>query len=657
MIRQVLWGFILVGLVASLWSASHRWRAERDNRTVEITLDYAELRTLAAATGKPVASVLRRFREAGATSVAVEENNISGLEQQRRLFVVPTADYTTTDIRTDAPTAQRIAGALQNKTHDVVTTDAAPDPAPAGTVGDTDIIINQPYNQVRAVGVGLDPDTVQIVQASGLGIIGRVNNYVGVNGKGVGYVLQSLKDAGVSTVLFSGDEVLGHKGFLVEDKGDPARVTTSGTLEALNLHYATVEFGKQKGDLELQKAVPDLTVRVHTVPGSEMAQAEIPGNIQRFLLGARERNIRLLFVRLFLGEADMLETNAHYVEEIRDRLKTANLSPGRAHGYGPLATPRWLRGLIGLGLVGAWLLLLDSITGLFAGEGGPGRFVWAVAVGGALVLAGLPMTSGFMGPKLAALAAACLFPSLALLHSDQLRSGTAYQVRPLAVAFLRFALASAITGVGIAAIIGLLADRIFLIKADAFLGIKGAQLVPVLLVAAVYAGNLRADDRQTWHEAVAKVRGRLIALASNPILLWQVGAALAVVVLLAFLVMRSGNDPGVGVSAFELKTRGFLDMIMPARPRFKEFAFGHPALFLAFVLAARGWRKAALPLFLLGAIGQVSLLNTFCHLHTPIPVSLSRALIGLGLGVIIALVVYPFLNAFLRRLPPPRVSP
>jgi hypothetical protein len=52
---------------------------------------------------------------------------------------------------------------------------------------------------------------------------------------------------------------------------------------------------------------------------------------------------------------------------------------------------------------------------------------------------------------------------------------------------------------------------------------------------------------------------------------------------------------------------------------------GHPALILSFVLAARGRRSWAFPLFLVGAIGQVSLLNTFCHLHTPLVASLWRA--------------------------------
>ena len=33
--------------------------------------------------------------------------------------------------------------------------------------------------------------------------------------------------------------------------------------------------------------------------------------------------------------------------------------------------------------------------------------------------------------------------------------------------------------------------------------------------------------------------------------------------------------------------------------------------------------------------GQVSLLNTFCHLHTPLFVSLWRALLALAIGIVV----------------------
>jgi hypothetical protein len=255
-----------------------------------------------------------------------------------------------------------------------------------------------------------------------------------------------------------------------------------------------------------------------------------------------------------------------------------------------------------------------------------------------------------MGVKLAALAAACLFPTFALLRKDALRPGEPGQ-SPLIVALLRFVTTCAVTSIGIGYVVGLLANRIFLLKIDAFLGSKPAKLLPVLLVALVYSLALRADTRRTWKQALLGARDKIMALSRQPLLIWHIAAALAAVIILAMVAMRAGNDPGIGVSGLEMTIRGLLDRLLPARPRFQEFLIGHPALILSFVLAARGRRAWAFPLLLVGAIGQVSLLNTFCHLHTPLAASLWRAGIGFALGIALALVLYFVLDRLvLRRL-------
>ena len=98
------------------------------------------------------------------------------------------------------------------------------------------------------------------------------------------------------------------------------------------------------------------------------------------------------------------------------------------------------------------------------------------------------------------------------------------------------------------------------------------------------------------------------------------------------------------MSGIELKFRSLLDKVMVVRPRTKEFLFGHPALILgaAFLFARR--RSIGLPLVALGVLGQASLLNTFCHIHTPLALTLLRAFNGLVLGIIIGLAVWWFVG-------------
>lgn len=621
-------------------SAAQRWRVESRNRRVEVTLDYAELRGLAAAEGLPLADVLTQFRAAGATSVAIPEDTVGGLEEARRLTVIG-AGRAETHLLPETGLAGRIQAAARGKTRFAVTG--------RETRSGLTLTFGQPYALVRAVGVGIDPETVAEVRAAGLGVVGRVGNWDGVTPDGLRWTLGQLREQGVSTVIFSGDAVPGFKGRVVDNPDDPGRASTESLLRAFGLYYGAVEFVKQKGDGALARAAADRTVRVHTISGAEMQSADIPANVQRFLLGARERNIRLLFVRLFPQEPGALTANTKYVEQIARGLERGDLARGPAHGFDPLATPPALRLIMGLGLAGAWCLLLDAITGLL---GGATLRLRAVAALGGIMLVALPVAPGG-GVKLAALTAACLFPMLALVHTDLLApaaNGSSLPNRAaLALALRRFLAATGITLLGVVFVVGLLADRLFLIKADAFLGIKAAQLFPVLLAAGIYGLGLRASAERPWPQVVGETRRDITALGGEPIRLWQVAVGLVGLIALALLVLRSGNDPGVGVSSLELRIRALLDRLLYARPRFKEFLIGHPAMIVALGLAVTGRRKWALPLFLVGAIGQVSLLNTFCHLHTPLWVSLIRALLGVAIGVIIGMAAYLVIDRFTRR--------
>ena len=115
--------------------------------------------------------------------------------------------------------------------------------------------------------------------------------------------------------------------------------------------------------------------------------------------------------------------------------------------------------------------------------------------------------------------------------------------------------------------------------------------------------------------------------------------------------LSAGNDAGVGVSGAELKGRAILDRILPVRPRTKEFLVGHPLFILGIAWWWRGRRRLGLPCLVFGSLGQVSLLNTFCHIHTPLVISVWRGGVGLVLGVLLGAAVFLLAERF---TPPPR---
>jgi hypothetical protein len=81
--------------------------------------------------------------------------------------------------------------------------------------------------------------------------------------------------------------------------------------------------------------------------------------------------------------------------------------------------------------------------------------------------------------------------------------------------------------------------------------------------------------------------------------------------------------------------RAFLENLMYARPREKEFMIGHPAFFLmvlaVYKCAPRWWQFV---LICGEVIGQGSLVQTFCHMRTPVIMSFWRALDGYAVGVV-----------------------
>jgi len=128
---------------------------------------------------------------------------------------------------------------------------------------------------------------------------------------------------------------------------------------------------------------------------------------------------------------------------------------------------------------------------------------------------------------------------------------------------------------------------------------------------------------------------------------------------LGLLVLRSGNESGVGVSGLELHFRAVLDRVFGVRPRTKEVLIGHPLLVLAFARAMAGKRGGLWALLALGTVGQVSMVNTFSHLHTPILVSVARTLHGLWVGALLGGALYAVVEvaervwqAFRRRFAP-----
>jgi len=206
-------------------------------------------------------------------------------------------------------------------------------------------------------------------------------------------------------------------------------------------------------------------------------------------------------------------------------------------------------------------------------------------------------------------------------------------------------LASSAGGLVVAAI---LTQWRFMTASDVFFGVKVATVVPLVLVPILW---LLEEDRhplitlrRVWNlsERPLSVRAAVLVVAAG-----GVGVV---------LLLRTGNTslPVLGV---EERLRNALEAALIARPRTKEYLVGHPAMLLGIAAMLWGARRWALPLVILGTIGQVGLVNSFSHLHTPILYTVWRTANGLWLGTLLGVVMLGCAWILVRALPAPVPEP
>jgi hypothetical protein len=335
--------------------------------------------------------------------------------------------------------------------------------------------------------------------------------------------------------------------------------------------FPLVEFSRAPALAALARRFPARVLRAHSLDEDEILKVTPARALSRFRRAARERGARFLYVRLFPALSPA--ANLDYVENLSTTLARSGFLLGEAASR--FATP---------------------------GEPFPSPLGRRWSEGpdeGKLPHENIPLRQ----------AAAFLLAVLGPWLSFRLFRRSAAPAWSLPILLSLSALA---TGLLVAAA---LSSPSFLLGLASFRGVKAAMALPFLLVAAEL---YRRDERA--------------AFLRRPVT-WG-AAAVGAAVLGAALVylLRTGHTSGLETSALESRIREFLETLFGVRPRFKEFAVGHPLLWLAAFSAAK---RDARWLWLAGLTAPLSIVNTFCHPHIPLDVSLLRVLHGLWLGALL----------------------
>lgn len=617
-LRLILSAIIILSLLVSTCLAVQRHRLEAANRTVELAVNYDDVQRLARGTGLTEGQLLAKLKERGVTGVLVKERTLEDLipryfwkESGMRLKADPyfailgdklKAEYTYY-ITQDKEIFREASRQLEAKL-------ARVDSVPFEEMGF--YLVGLPNNrwELDLIGVGFPEKDLQEIVRHQLNIIPQVRSWPNPDAGDFEIVFAPLlayRDH-ISAIAFN-DRILPGYRLLLD--------TLAGYVRDLDAPVAQIEFYDQAGLTTLVRAVDGKqkkVVRLHSISSGEMAEISPVKAIDRYSLAATERNERIIFTRFFfnLDSPDWLEENLAYVESLHHELERQGFTFGRAKPFGSLPSSRLLVFLTGLGVVAGGIILLDVL----------GLRVQGVVLGvlGVVFFALLLLLSFNLARKLMALAAVIIFPTLAV---------TVYlgheHVPKLSRVVAKFVKMSLLSLVGALLMVGLLADVNFMVKLDQFAGVKAAHLIPVVLLGFIFLFWRERED--AWQRAARILRTNITVQT-----VLVLGALFVIGII---YVTRTGNE-ATAVSALEMEIRSQLDKLLYVRPRTKEFLVGHP---LMLWLLSVGYRHQWLPVLLVAAIGQISLVNTFAHIHTPLVISFIRFFNGMWLGILLGVIL------------------
>lgn len=594
---------IAVTALLSSYSIFLRHKVEAQNKAVTLAVEYETVESLAASKGDPIEEALANLKAQGVGAVVLSEETVSDLISEGY------ATISGNELTLRQGRVMSSDKALESLADRVQRGLKARFPGSKIILGQEagELAIRVEFaspSLIRQTAIGLNPSMAQQVVRSGLGIICRMSNPSGVSSEYVTNTIGWAKELGASVFLPQGDQVLGRRDAI------PALVQA---LQANNLLYASPEFTKIGGDANILASIPSLVVRLHSAQTAELDKLPLPEAVDRYAKAARERNMRILLVRpTTYASPDPLHSFADFLKSINDEIRKEGGDMGVARPFDDSSVPVGLSLLIALSVVPTAFFVFSTLIT---------RREFAIGITvifGLICLASLTNS----GRSFAALGAAVVFPLAAFLVLDA-RNGKNI--------LYEFLLVCAISLVGGLAVAGLLNALPYFVRAQEFRGVKLAVFAPILVIGWYFAARL----------------ANLKEVMKSPITWSAAFMSLVILGSMLFMNARTGNDSPASVSDLELKFRSILDTLLYVRPRTKSFFIGHPALIVGIGLLlwqrrhqATKWAPWTALFLAVGAVGQTDIVNTMCHIHTPVVLSLIRNAVGLIPGCIIGFLVW-----------------
>ncbi|WMJ75695.1 MULTISPECIES: DUF5693 family protein [unclassified Sedimentibacter] len=685
------WILLLIcfSLLVAVFTMYQRMEIEKQYNTAEIMLDYNEMEKFANSSENSLSYWLKEFKEYGAQSVAIPEETLKRLMEQGKPLRAEMVSELIKNYNWQDDYDAEIVSLIEEKeigSNDVIVTtedeelynyiifglteryskeffdtytlDNVYYILLKGTnddvyYGQTERVTNLKgdgvYESKRAVdsrlmniGIGYDDAKINLAKDAGLDAILRPINFPTYNEKLTDVYKLTNEKYGLEPRIYlvGSKEVLGYPEN--EDK----------LLEYVrenNIAIGLIESSTQREHLEsegLNKLVEDSgysALRVFTMwdyirERNKYYNYEGAEEIENTMFRAiTERNIRVIYFKPFFEEqksTKYLTDEQEYkrtFESLEERLNEHGISLGRAEAIKEFHIGSKRLAVLSFGIALASVFLFIKMFNIKDKRAG---FLYLFSVPAAFA----PLVMRSLSEKGFSFAAAVVFSSLGIyFFMMQIKkiydSSEKYSlIKTMSYSTVILAGAIVISLAGAAFVDAMLADVRYFLEMDIFRGVKFAQILPFgvfLIMFLIYFMNREADN------PVKGAVNTAIKFLNLRIKIYY-GIIVAIIGAIAYVyISRTGHESNLQPSNIEMITRNFMEYVLLARPRTKEFLFAFPAVFAAVYAASKKSEFFTGIFMLAAAIGTSSVINTFSHLRTPIYLSLARTVIALGFGIVI----------------------
>lgn len=635
--EKIILFILLISAMTAIYVAVNRHSIESSNKNVEIVMDYTSFYNMVTSEGIDEYEVAKMYKDAGLSGFAFLEDTIDSLKQQGYIewYSGNEAYRRFKDLKLEF-SSDKTYLAVYNKETERELFAYLPFITPVSHLlrKAEDPSLEAPSifelaiqtTDLQYAGVGFAPSKLNAYKQLGFDIVVRPENKKKRGNALINNYFDLISNIGsVDTIIFAGsdNDVLGYPDYLPATASSiKLHALTYGILEAPNVKAA------QKGMQTLSEKLPEQAIRAMAVPPVQQVRLTIDGMAEKYALGVRERNIRLIYLRphtIFKDDKDIIQTNYDYIVAVAQAIKDAGFEIGTAEPFKPYM-PNTLQLLI-LGVVPLLLLIMLLKKKEIDGTGWNLALVvlWCLFT---ILLFNVDRVTAWR--KLSALGAAILTP-IAIFHYAFAYIKALIKKMSLKEAWLKssalFIVMLICHIIGGLIVAGLLSDNAFFTQIDMFKGIKAILILPPIAILLLWF-----TEKNSIIETLKNAADKVVKFIHVAILFIISGMG-------GYYLLRSGNAGEWAVSSSELSFRSFLNRVLPVRPRFKEFLLAFPAMMLFPALAQLNIEKYAWVLLLLGSIGFADLLDTFAHLHTPILITLIRVLLSATLGWVIGSII------------------